>query len=102
MWTREDPVTLFGAWRSGTGWDQVSSVFDALAESFSDCTSYDIEVVAAGASGDLAYLVCYEHSSASINGEPRSYTLRVTQIYRREHGEWKTVHRHGDTVGQES
>jgi ketosteroid isomerase-like protein len=98
MWTRDDPVTLFGAWRSGAGWDQVSPVFDAIADSFSECTSYDIEVVAAGASGDLAYLVCYEHTSASVNGEPRTYTLRVTQVYRRENGEWKTVHRHGDTV----
>jgi ketosteroid isomerase-like protein len=24
------------------------------------------------------------------------YTLRVTHVYRREHGEWKIVHRHGD------
>lgn len=101
MWTRADPVTLFGAWRSGAGWAEVSRVFDALAESFSDCTSYDIEVVAAGASGDLAYLVCYEHSSTSVDGVPRSYVLRVTQVYRRENGEWKTVHRHGDTVQPE-
>ena len=98
MWTRSDPVTLLGAWKSGSGWDEVYPVFEAIAASFSDCTSYDVEVVAAGASGDLAYLVCYEHTSTSVNGEPRSYVLRVTQVYRREGGEWKTVHRHADTV----
>jgi ketosteroid isomerase-like protein len=24
------------------------------------------------------------------------YTLRVTHVYRREDGEWRIVHRHGD------
>ena len=25
-------------------------------------------------------------------------TIRVTHVYRRENGEWKIVHRHGDTA----
>ena len=36
--------------------------------------------------------------TAHGQGEPRSYTLRATQVYRREDGEWKVVHRHADTV----
>jgi ketosteroid isomerase-like protein len=28
----------------------------------------------------------------------RSFTLRATQAYRRESGEWRVAHRHGDTV----
>jgi ketosteroid isomerase-like protein len=32
--------------------------------------------------------------------KPRDYTLRVTQVYRREEGEWKVVHRHADTLEQ--
>ena len=44
----------------------------------------------------MAYTVGYEHTQASMNGEPRGYTLRVTQIYRREGGGWKVVHRHAD------
>jgi ketosteroid isomerase-like protein len=36
-----------------------------------------------------------EHTSASVNGVPRTYTLRATQVYRREDGEWKVAHRHG-------
>jgi ketosteroid isomerase-like protein len=27
---------------------------------------------------------------------PAAYALRVTTIFRRENGEWKVVHRHGD------
>jgi ketosteroid isomerase-like protein len=50
-------------------------------------------------SGDLAYTVELEHTSVSIDGVPvEPYTLRVTQVYRREDGEWKVVHRHGDQL----
>jgi len=52
--------------------------------------------VAAGASGDLAYTVGYEHNEVKVDGESRTYTLRATHIYRREDGEWRIVHRHAD------
>jgi len=32
----------------------------------------------------------------TIDGEPKSVTIRVTHIYRREAGDWKLIHRHGD------
>jgi ketosteroid isomerase-like protein len=28
--------------------------------------------------------------------QPSAYALRVTTVFRREAGEWKVVHRHGD------
>lgn len=92
MWSHKDPVTLFGAVNSNTGWQEVSRTFEVLASRFSDCRAYDVDVVAVGASGDLGYTVAYEHTSASIEGTPKTYVLRVTQIYRREDGEWKVVH----------
>ena len=99
MWSRTEPVTLFGAGISGAGWAEIEPVFDHLEASFSNCTSYQNEVLAAGASGDLAYTVAFEHTTASLNGEPpSSYLLRVTTVFRREEGEWKVVHRHGDPL----
>ena len=100
MWSREEPVTVFGAWLSHAGQEDVRALFDQLAETFADCTSYSNELVAAGASGDLAYSVHYENTSASVDGEARTYTLRVTHVYRREDGEWRIVHRHGDTLSE--
>jgi ketosteroid isomerase-like protein len=68
-----------------------------LATRFSNLTDYRFELVAAGASGDLAYTVGYEHASFSMDGGPvEPITLRVTHVYRREDGEWKIVHRHAD------
>jgi ketosteroid isomerase-like protein len=104
MWSREDPVTLLGANGAvDSGWSEVSDVFRWVASRFSNCTAYDFELIAAGVSGDLGYTVGYEHSTVSIDGRPPTANrLRVTHVYRREDGEWKIVHRHGDGLAAES
>ena len=96
LWSRQDPVTVLGARRSASGWTDVEALFRAVASWFSDSRDYRYELVAAGASGNLAYTVGYEHNQASVDGEPRTYTLRATHIYRREDGQWRIVHRHAD------
>lgn len=97
LWSKADPVSLFGAWLPiRTGWADVSDAFRRVAAQFADSREYRFEVVAAGASGDLAYTIGYEHNTVTLNGRPATYTLRVTHVYRREEGEWKIVHRHGD------
>jgi ketosteroid isomerase-like protein len=100
MWSKDDPVTLFGALGiAQSGWDTLSQTFRALASRFSNCTAYDFELLAAGASGDLAYTVGIERCSRSFDRGPlESTTVRVTHAYRREDGEWKIIHRHGDAL----
>jgi ketosteroid isomerase-like protein len=95
IWSRHDPVTVLGAWRNARGQAELDELFAHLAESFSDCTSYEFELLEAEVLGDVAYTVGFEHTSVSVNGVPRTYTLRATQIYRREGGDWKVAHRHG-------
>lgn len=98
IWSHNDPVTLFGAVLMGSGWTQIRQVFESLASRFSNGT-YEYEVIAAGASGDLGYVVGIEHSTASVGGAtPEAYDLRVTEVFRREDGEWKVVHRHADPM----
>jgi ketosteroid isomerase-like protein len=101
LWSRNEPVSVLGAWRNAHGQHELDELFTGLAKSFSDCTSYAFELLAYDVVGDMAYTAGFEHTSASVDGEPRTYTLRATQVYRREDGEWKVAHRHGDTVGQE-
>jgi ketosteroid isomerase-like protein len=97
LWSRRDPVTLLGAALACvTGAEAVHRAFDEVASWFSDCTAFDIEVLAAGASGDLAYTVVFERTECTVSGVSKRYELRVTHGYRREDGEWRIVHRHAD------
>lgn len=97
LWSRTDPVTLFGAAVSKSGQSEMAPLFEWLASRFSDCEEYEYEVMAAGTSGDLAYVAGIEHTTASVDGAaPMSYALRVTTLFRREDGEWKIIHRHAD------
>ncbi|MCX2183714.1 nuclear transport factor 2 family protein [Streptomyces sp. SKN60] len=98
LWSREEPVTVLGAWRNAFGQREVDELFAHLAESFSDCTSYAFELKAYDVVGDAAWTVGFEQTAASVRGEPSRYTLRVTQVYRREDGRWRVAHRHGDSV----
>jgi ketosteroid isomerase-like protein len=98
IWSRTEPVSVLGAWRNAYGQREVDELFTALERSFSDCTSYTFDLQAYDVLGDMAFTVGLEHTSTSVDGDPRSYTLRATQVYRREGGEWKIAHRHADTV----
>ncbi len=98
LWSRNEPVSVLGAWRSASGQDELNELFNALGRSFSDCTSYAFELHAYDVVGDMAYTAGLEHTTASVDGRSRSYTLRATQVYRREDGRWKVAHRHADTV----
>ena len=100
IWSRDDPVTVLGAWKNASGQQELDDLFADLAESFSNCTSYELELLEAEVRGDIAYTVAFEHTSASVNGVPRTYTLRATQIYRREDSDWKVAHRHGSAPPQ--
>jgi ketosteroid isomerase-like protein len=93
-----DPVTLFPASQPNqTGWADVSQAIRRVASVYSSSNVVEFEVVAAELSGDLAYLVGYERAVSSIEGGPaEGLGLRITQVYRREAGKWKLVHRRAD------
>jgi ketosteroid isomerase-like protein len=98
LWSHNDPVTLFGAVLTQHGWSAIEPAFEWLATTFHGSESLEYEVLAAGVSGDLGYIAGIEHTvvGTSPTSEPAPYKLRVTTIFRREEGEWKVVHRHGD------
>ena len=91
-------MSILGALRSVHGANEVDDAFTWLEGMFSDCTSYTFELREYDVMGDMAYTAGLEHASNSTNGQPRTFTLRATQVYRREGGEWKVAHRHADTV----
>jgi len=77
---------------------ELGELFTALVGSFSECTSYSLELHALDVVGDVAYTAGLEHTSVSVDGQPRTYSLRATQVDWGEDGEWKVAHRHGDTA----
>ncbi len=98
QWSRNEPVSVLGAWRNAYGQEQIDELFTHLGKSFSDCRSFAFDTQAYDVVGDMAYTAGLEHTAVSVDGQPRTYTLRVTQVYRRENGGWRVAHRHGDTA----
>jgi ketosteroid isomerase-like protein len=97
-----DDVTLFGGWGAyEQGWRQVGPRYDWAAARFGESgAEVQVEYLAWGASGGLAYTVAIERSEALIVGQdgPAPLVLRVTHIFREEDGAWKLVHRHADPL----
>ncbi len=98
IWSREAPVSVLGAWRNAVGRDALVEAFEVLADSFSECSEWALELISYDVVGDMAYTVGFERMTAYIDGKPRTFTLRATQVYRREDGEWRVVHRHADSI----
>jgi ketosteroid isomerase-like protein len=97
LWSHSDTVSLFGAFGPcKKGWEPVSNTFDWVAGRYRNGTvRAEYEVVYEG--DDVAYTVGYELGEVALDSGPLvQQRLRVTQIYRRDDGEWRLVHRHGD------
>jgi ketosteroid isomerase-like protein len=79
--------------------------YDNRAESLARVAGYfkggeaKLELVEAHASGDIVVLVMIERQHGEVGGLPdQEWSLRVTQVYRREDAEWRLVHRHADPL----
>jgi ketosteroid isomerase-like protein len=97
-----DDATIMGAWGAyEQGWDEVGPRYDWAAARFRESgAKLDIEYLALGVSGDLAYTIANERSEALIVGQdkPAPMALRVTHLFRMENGAWKLIHRHADPL----
>jgi ketosteroid isomerase-like protein len=82
------------------GFDTSSGHRAAIARFFKSGT-FDQEVVATYASDGLVVLVTIERVRAEVGGLPeQNWSLRVTQVFRRDGAEWRLVHRHADPLAK--
>jgi ketosteroid isomerase-like protein len=99
----KDPVSIFGGF-GGLGEAGVAEVHQRYlraATAFQPSGArVDFEYLVKDVQGRLAYTVAIERSNVLYTGqtESRPQILRVTMLFRREHGDWKIVHRHADTM----
>jgi ketosteroid isomerase-like protein len=98
---RVGPVTFFGP--NGafvTGAEAVRHRYAKDAGNFAPGGENRLEILHSGASGDLGYWVGFQHAVAHLRGkpEPVPMKLRITELFRREAGEWRLVHRHAEMV----
>jgi ketosteroid isomerase-like protein len=98
LWSHADDVVIMGAFGGHeTGWQQVRARLDWAAKGIK-ATDRVAENVVTVVADDLAYTVDLEHMTRHADEHPQPRTLRCTQIYRRENGEWKVVLRHADEL----
>lgn len=58
-----------------------------------------LELVRAHTWGDTVVLVMIERQHGQVGGLPdQDWSLRVTQVYRRDGSDWQVVHRHADPL----
>jgi ketosteroid isomerase-like protein len=99
------PGTFFGPRGDVTaGTREVWGRHERDASRFASGGENTFEAFDSAASDDIAYWIGFQRSQAYMRGEeqPVPFNLRVTEIYRRENGQWRLVHRYADPLKQQS
>jgi ketosteroid isomerase-like protein len=103
LFSHGEDVTVLGGCFGGFehGWAEVGPRLDWAASHFAG-GSYGQETVSATVGSDVGCLVSRERWPYATPEESAEMLLelRVTQVFRREQGHWRLVHRHADPLLQ--
>lgn len=98
LWSHADDVVIMGAFGGHErGWEKVSARLDWAAKGIG-ATDRTVENIVTTVGEDLAFTVDLEHMTRRVGDRKQPRTLRCTQAYRRENGQWKVVLRHADEL----
>lgn len=103
--TANSPATIFGPQGDLVqGAEQVNAVNAKGAAHFKPGSTNHFEIIHAAADEHLAYWVGVQPSIVQMHGQEQGVPLdrRVTEIFRREEGAWKLIHRHADLLATNS
>ncbi|HEY2708710.1 MAG TPA: NAD(P)H-dependent oxidoreductase [Caulobacteraceae bacterium] len=95
---RHDPASFFspgGDHQQGAA--SIAARYEEDSRSFAKPGRSELEVLQSAASGELAFWTGLQHAEARMGDKPpQQMTLRVTEVFRFEDGDWKLAHRHAD------
>jgi ketosteroid isomerase-like protein len=97
-----DDATIMGAFGGyEKGWKEVGPRYDWAAAQYKGRKArVKTEYLSVVVSGDMAFTVAIERQEEARPGgqSPLRRGLRATQVFRREGGSWKLLHRHADPL----
>lgn len=101
--TQVSPATIFDPMGNVVeGADEVNAANESGAKHFEPGGENRFEILQMSASDKIAFWSGIQRSKIRMKGktEPVPMDLRVTEVFRRENGEWKLVHRHADSLAE--
>ena len=99
--SHSDDITIMGAFGGyEKGWDKVGARLDWAAAQMKGTQPKKgkIEYIDIVVSGDLAFTVALGSIVQGYTNSEKDPKLRVTEIFRKENGSWKLLHRHADPL----
>jgi ketosteroid isomerase-like protein len=80
------------------GAEKVAARYEKDANSFDEGSTSELDIVSSGSDGDFGYWVGYQKAKVHMKGKPDAVPMkiRITELFRKEHGDWKMIHRHAD------
>ena len=99
--SQSDDITIMGAFGGyEKGWKQVGARYDWAAAQMkgSQPKKTKIQYIEIVVSADLAFTVAIGSTIQGATNSEKDPTLRVTEIFRKENGSWKLLHRHADPL----
>lgn len=95
----KSPATFFSPGGDLTeGAKKIAARYKKDAEAFESADENKFKTLQMSADESIAFRVGLQKSVVTLKGKkkPVPMTLRVTEIFRRDDGDWKLVHRHAD------
>ncbi len=96
---QKDPVSFFGP--DGGVLAGAAKVIDTNvkgSKAFGPNGETSFEIMQMAADGDIGYWCGVQKATIEIDGRLIPMDLRVTELFRREDGDWKLVHRQADRL----
>ena len=98
VWSHADDVTYMGPGGGlHVGWSQIQPIWTATAD-MKLGGSVEPTEMRVNAGSDIAVTSNFEVGHNIVNGQPQTVTIRATNIFRLENGQWKMIGHHTDLL----